>query len=163
MYCPNCGKQNSARQKFCRSCGLSLGKTVESLAEQLPAIDLDKNLQQRKRRVDRWLNITGGTAISIVVGSVLWGIIHEVIIVKGEVLGGSIFLAVVVGIILVALLAVYRDILEKASAKHKLSQSELPLAEETARLAPGSAVEVMASVTEDTTELLTIERERDTH
>ena len=161
MYCPNCGKPNSAEQKFCRSCGLSLGKTVESLAEQLPAIDLDKNLQERKRRVDRWLNITGGTAILIVVGSVLWGIIYEIIIVKGKVLGGSIFLAFVVGLILVALLAVYRDTLEKASSKRKVSQSTLPQTEETARL-PASAGEVMASVTEDTTELLTIERKGDT-
>ena len=162
MYCPNCGKVNSAQQKFCRSCGLSLEKTVESLAEQLPATDLDKKLQDRKRSVDRWLNITGGTAISIVVASVLWGIIYEVIIVKGEVLGGSIFLAVVVGIILVALLAVYRGILEKASAKNKLSQSKLPQADETARLGPGSAAEVMASVTESTTELLKTERTGDT-
>ena len=161
MYCPNCGKTNSAQQKFCRSCGLSLEKVVASLAEQLPASDLDKNLQERKRKVDRWLNITGGTAISIVVASVLWGIIYEVIIVKGELLGGSIFLAVVVGIILVALLAVYRDILEKASTNRKLSQSNLPRGEETARL-PGSPGELMASVTESTTELLKTERTGDT-
>jgi hypothetical protein len=162
MYCPNCGKPNSAEQKFCRSCGLSLEKVAESLAEQLPAVDLDTKLQDRKRRVDRWLNITGGTAISIVVGSVLWGIIYEIIIVKGKVLGGSIFLAVVVGLILVALLAVYRDTLEKASTKRKLPQSTLPQAEETARLLPGSTGEVMSSVTEGTTELLTIERKGDT-
>ena len=162
MYCPNCGKQNSAEQKFCRSCGLSLEKVVASLAEQLSASDFDKNLQERKRKVDRWLNITGGTAISIVVGSVLWGIIYEIIIVKGAVLGGSIFLAFVVGLILVALLAVYRDTLEKASSKHKISQSTLLKVDETARLSPGSGGEVMASVTEDTTELLTIERKGDT-
>jgi len=162
MYCPNCGKQNSAEQKFCRSCGLSLEKVVASLAEQLSASDFDKNLQERKRKVDRWLNITGGTAISIVVGSVLWGIIYEIIIVNGEVLGGSIFLAFVVGLILVALLAVYRDTLEKTSSKHKMLQSTLLKVDETARLSPGSGVEVMASVTEDTTELLTIERKGDT-
>lgn len=162
MYCPNCGKQNSAEQKFCRSCGLSLEKVVASLAEQLSASDFDKNLQERKRKVDRWLNITGGTAISIVVGSVLWGIIYEIIIVNGEVLGGSIFLAFVVGLILVALLAVYRDTLEKTSSKHKMLQSTLLKVDETARLSPGSGGEVMASVTEDTTELLTIERKGDT-
>ena len=161
MYCPNCGKQNSAEQKFCRSCGLSLEKVVESLAEQLPAVDLDRNLQERKRRVDRLFNITAGTAISIVAVSVLWGIIYEIIIKKGEVLGGSIFLAFIVGLILVAFLAFYRDSLEKASTRRKTSQSSLPQAEETARL-PGPTGEVMSSVTESTTELLTIERKRDT-
>ena len=95
-------------------------------------------------------------------GSVLWGIIYEIIIVKGAVLGGSIFLAFVVGLILVALLAVYRDTLEKASSKQKISQSTLLKVDETARLSPGSGGEVMASVTEDTTELLTIERKGDT-
>ena len=162
MYCPNCGKPNSAEQRFCRSCGLSLEKVVESLTEQLPAIDLDRKLQERKRKVDRWLNISGGTAVSIVVASVLWGISYEIIIKKGEVLGGSIFLAFIVGLVLVALLAVYRDSLEKASVKRKSSQTNLPQAEDTARLL-GSSGEVMSSVTESTTELLTTERERDTH
>ena len=163
MYCPNCGKPNSAEQKFCRSCGLSLEKVVESLAEQLPAIDLDRNLQERKRRVDRLFNITAGTAVSIVVVSVLWGVIYEIIIKKQAVLAGSIFLAFIVGLILVASLALYRDSLEKASTKRKLPQSSLPDAEETARLLPGSTGEVMSSVTEGTTELLTIESKGDTH
>ena len=162
MYCPNCGKPNSSEQRFCRSCGLSLEKVVESLVEQLPSIDLE-TLQDRKRRVDRWLKIIGGTAISIVVGSILWGIIYEIIIVKGEVLGGTIFLAVIVGLILVALLAVYRNSLEKASTKRKLSQSSQPPAEETARLLPGAPDALMSSVTERTTELLTIDRKEDMH
>ena len=100
MYCPNCGKTNSAEQKFCRSCGLGLEKIVQSIAEQLPREGLDKQLQDRTRVVDRWLNIIGGTAVSILVVSVLWGIIYKIIIVKGEVLEGSIFLAFVLAIIL---------------------------------------------------------------
>ena len=163
MYCPNCGKPNSAEQRFCRSCGLSLEKTVESLAEQLPAIAPDKELRERKRIVDRLLNVVGGTLISIVVLSVVWGIIYEIIIVKGEVLGGSIFLAVFVALILVALLAFYRDTLVRASAKRKLAQSGLPPAVETARLLAGSRDETMPSVTESTTELITIERKDNTH
>src|SRR6185436_14203021 len=81
MYCPNCGKSNSAEQKFCRSCGLSLEKTVQSLADQLPALELDKQLRERERKVDRLINIVAGSAISIVVVGVLWGIIYEIIIV----------------------------------------------------------------------------------
>lgn len=71
MYCPNCGKENSAEQKFCRLCGLSLEQAVQSLAEQLPALELDKNLRVRQARVDRLITIVAGGAISIVVGGVL--------------------------------------------------------------------------------------------
>lgn len=34
MFCPNCASKNSAEQKFCRSYGMNLLQTVESLAAQ---------------------------------------------------------------------------------------------------------------------------------
>ena len=160
MYCPNCGKPNSAEQRFCRSCGLSLEKTVESLAEQLPAIALDKGIRERKQKIDRWLNVAGGTLISILVVSVIWGIISEIILAKQEVLGGSIFLGFFVALVLSALLAFYRETLVRGAAKRKLSQSGLPEDKETARLA-GSREE-MSSVTERTTELNLMDRKDDT-
>jgi hypothetical protein len=70
---------------------LSLEKIVQSIAEQLPADDLDKHLRDRRRNIDRLLNVTAGIVISIVVGAVLWGIIYEIIIVKGELLGDHCF------------------------------------------------------------------------
>lgn len=158
MYCPNCGRTNSAEQRFCRSCGLSLEKIVESIAEQLTAHELDEHLRDRQRKVDRLLNITAGTVISIVVGAVLWGIIYEIIIVKGELLGGSLFLAFVVGLILVALLAVYRESLVKASTKRSRLEQGTPKAETTAELLPESSAKSIPSITEHTTELLAVEK-----
>jgi hypothetical protein len=35
MYCPNCGKENSGGQRFCRSCGLSLQTLTRVLGEEL--------------------------------------------------------------------------------------------------------------------------------
>ncbi|MEW6212145.1 MAG: zinc-ribbon domain-containing protein [Acidobacteriota bacterium] len=55
MYCPNCGKTNLAEQNFCRSCGLNLEKISHSIAEHLPAEDLDKHIQDRRRIVDCWI------------------------------------------------------------------------------------------------------------
>lgn len=158
MYCPNCGKTNSAEQKFCRSCGLSLEKAVQSLAEQLPALELDKNLRARQRRVDRLINIVAGSAISVVVVSVLWGIIYEIIIVKGEVIKGLFFLTFIVGMILFALLSIYGESLRKAAIKRRLPEPTLPKAADTGRLLSESGVEPIPSVTERTTDLLMEEK-----
>src|SRR3984893_9126742 len=39
MYCPNCGKENSVEQRFCRSCGLSLLTISQALAHEPSAIE----------------------------------------------------------------------------------------------------------------------------
>ena len=40
MYCPDCGKENPAGQKFCRSCGLSLKPISQALAGEVGTADL---------------------------------------------------------------------------------------------------------------------------
>jgi hypothetical protein len=45
MYCPNCGKENSPEQSFCRACGLRLKAISEVLARELSpggAADVDQ-------------------------------------------------------------------------------------------------------------------------
>ena len=160
MYCPNCGKTNSAEQKFCRSCGLSLEKAVQSLAEQLPGLELDKNLRERQLKVDRLITIVVGSAISIVLVGVLWGIIYGIIIVNGQVTVGLFMLAFIVGMILFGLLSMYRDSLRKAAAKRQLSEASPPLVADTGKLLSESRVEPIPSVTEHTTELLLKNRGR---
>ena len=157
MYCPSCGKTNSAEQRFCRSCGLSLEKVVQTLSEQLSATDLDENLLERQRKLQRWIKIIAGCTISIVVGGVLWGIIYEIIIVKGEVIAGSAFLAFIIGLILFALLVVYKESLEKASGKRRTTQPTLPQEGENIKLLPETYLEPVSSVTEHTTGLLKVE------
>ena len=53
MFCPNCGSKNSTQQKFCRSCGLSLEKSAQSLVEQIPA-KIDQSLERRKEKLERF-------------------------------------------------------------------------------------------------------------
>jgi hypothetical protein len=157
MYCPNCGKTNIAGQKFCRLCGLRLEKIAQAIAEQLPAEEVGKPLQDRQRRVERWLHIVAGSTVSLVIGGVIWGILYEIILVKGEVLAGSLFLSFVVGLLLFAGLAVYRDSLLKASGKRQVTPQKMLQVEETANLLPESFSDVKPSVTERTTELLSEE------
>ena len=158
MYCPNCGQATSTEQKFCRSCGLSVEKAAQSLVEQLPAVEPNTRLRERQRRVERLLYMLGGSAAVIFVVSLFWTIVKEIIIGKGHVLGGLIFLAFILGFIVFAVLMLYRESLLKASSKRHSAKSTLPQAEHTARLLPESRVEPIPSVTEHTTELLVAEK-----
>lgn len=157
MYCPNCGKTNSTEQKFCRACGLNLEQTGLSLAQQLPAAELENKLHRRQRQVDRWLAIAGGTAAAILVLGVFWGVIYKVIIIKGNVGEGLGFLGFYIGVILFALLALYRNSLQKAG-KRQLPEATTKPAADTAELLNESHFEPIASVTERTTELLGTEK-----
>jgi hypothetical protein len=162
MYCPNCGKSSAVEQKFCRSCGLSLEKAAQSLVEQLPVKELDKSLQEKQRKVERWLKIVGGSAISLVIISVLWGVIYKIIIVKGDVLAGLVFLGFILGLIIFALLMLYRESLLNRAANRLPSQtSPLPPSESSEKLLPDGYLEPMASITEQTTELLKVKKRDD--
>ena len=156
MYCPNCGKTNSADQKFCRLCGLQLEQVVQSLVQQLTAPDADKTLLERQNNLDRWIKLVAVSTISLLVGAVLWGIIYSIIIVKGEILAGSIFLAIVVGVLLFGLLMLYRESISQKSTKQKSSPDSL--AGDTAKLLSEPCYEPVPSVVERTTELLTVNR-----
>jgi len=157
MYCPNCGKTNSQEQKFCRSCGLRLEQVVQSLVEQLTAPDADKSLVERQHSLDRWIKIVAASTISLFVGAVLVGIIYSIIIVKGEVLAGSIFLAVIIGLVLFALLVLYRESLAQKPSKQKGSLPDAP-ASDTGKVLEESRYEPIPSIVERTTELLTVEK-----
>lgn len=152
MYCPNCGKTNSAEQKFCRSCGLSLDKVLQSLVEQLPPGQLDRNLQERQRKVELWLTIAGGSAATIFVAGTFWAVVYKIIIIKGEVVEGLGFLGFIILIVLCGLLALYRDSLLK-SGKRQLSDPP-PHPADTGKLLSEPRVEPIPSITERTTELL---------
>ena len=55
MYCPGCGKENSAEQRFCRSCGLSLLMISQTLAHELAATkSADTPVEIVKREQKRW-------------------------------------------------------------------------------------------------------------
>ncbi len=49
MFCPNCGLSNHTDQRYCRTCGLRLGKVAESLVDQLPSAESAKRLRQDRR------------------------------------------------------------------------------------------------------------------
>jgi zinc-ribbon domain len=153
MFCPHCGKSNSTEIKFCRSCGLSLDKVKESLAEQLPFAEPDNQLRDKQRRVERLLTFVIGSAFTVFVLAILWALIYKIIIVKGEILEGSIFLGLFVALVAALLMVVYRESLRESIAKRRMSQLSSSENKTTGKL-PEPSFEPIASVTERTTSLL---------
>jgi hypothetical protein len=100
------------------------------------------------------------TAAVVFFVGLFWTVINEIITGEVPLLGGIIFLAFIFGLVVFALLMLYRQSLLKASSKRPFTQPALPEAESTARLLPESYVEPMPTVTERTTELLVAEKKR---
>ena len=151
MHCPNCGIPVPADQRFCPACGLSLPEFSQLLTEKVPTAQED--LQVQKRKIERWrLRLwTGAGAIFYI--ALYWAIISEIIIVKGHVLVGILFLLVVTAISLGGLLILYSSALEKHSAYRRSNQPrEKGDTSPELMLSPPS--ELTSGVTEHTTELL---------
>src|SRR5437868_6639037 len=79
MYCPNCGKENSDEQKFCRSCGLTLQTISQAMADELPPTTTDE------RRVESvsWLQKGWQNPLIYALLLILLGIIITLIGNKG--------------------------------------------------------------------------------
>jgi len=153
MYCPNCGKPNSSEQKYCRACGLNLEDTSRSVTEQLPAALQDQRLAKRRDLVEKILLGLAGVGITAFVLI----LISTIIIAKGNVLGGIVFITFLVGMAVALMLVLYRHSLIEASAKRPLQANdsrETSLPPTTARQLADPYFEPVPSVTEPTTDLL---------
>ena len=165
MHCPNCGHTSSSEQKFCRACGMSLEKVVQLLSELSPAVRQEAALSTREERLRRAaqragvaLFASGGVVLFI---AICWAIIAKIIIGKGEVLQGTIFLAIFLGIVVGGTLLGLSVPSSKATPAP--AQPTLPADDPTVRLLSEPRLEpVPGSVTDRTTELLTVERRADT-
>jgi zinc-ribbon domain len=161
MYCPNCGNQTSTEQNFCRSCGLGLEKIAQSLAEQLPT-QIDANQQKQKERIEK----QGVIALSIfaagIIGLLLYLVVYKVIFVQGRTLEGLgilAFLALISsGLVSVYLFAKANEVGQKNKTR-EISGSDEPLpSTRTAKLLREGYFEPVPTVTERTTDLLTVEK-----
>jgi len=163
MYCPNCGNQNSADQKFCRSCGLGLQKVAQTLSEQLPT-KLDVSLQQKKERLEK----LGVAALSVfgvgVAIPVLYGIFYKMMYTQGKFIAGLGLLALIIvlgcGLLSVILFAKANEVKETPAKGPLPNKPELQPQADTRELPEHSAPETpVFSVTDRTTELLRARKE----
>jgi len=150
MHCPNCGVESSAKQKFCRACGLSLERFTQLLAELLPDGE-DENVARARRRLrqlEKAAKIAGWTA-----GSAL-GIVFAVLGVltmMSHLGGGIVLLLFGVGVIGTMLVLMYQSSLNKQVSGRFPSQPTPPSAETTNRLLSEDQSRIAMSVTEQTT------------
>jgi hypothetical protein len=172
MFCPNCGTETEAGQKYCRACGLGVGKLAGLISEQLPAGALERStpeevarLLRRKRGVERLLVGLGLTAGSVFAVAMVAMIITKIIIGKGQLLQGGLLLALIIAAVAALALVFYRETLTESLAARGVSPEKEKLLAEgaaTSKLLPESQFEPVPSVTDRTTELLTAERKRTT-
>jgi hypothetical protein len=162
MYCPNCGKQTSTEQKFCRACGLGLETIAQSLGEQLPA-RMDQSLVARKERLEK----LGVGALSVfglgVLGFLLYAV-GQKLSAQGSLLAVLAMVGLVImlgcGLLSVILFARAKELGEQAN-KRQLQPNEIETGGSTRELLPEGRFEPIPTVTERTTELLFAEK-RDT-
>ena len=157
MYCPNCGAKNSIEQNFCRACGLSLEKTALSLSEQLPA-KVDQSVQAQKERLEKLgvaaLSVFGLGVLSLLVYGIGIKLIDKGVLGILATLGVLIML--VCGLGSVILFARAKELEEKSSKRRQPSLSSGR--ETTKELLSEGHFEPVPTVTERTTELLTVDK-----
>jgi hypothetical protein len=158
MYCPSCGNKNSEQQKFCRSCGLGLEKVAQTLIEQLPT-KTDRSLQERKERLER----LGMAALSVfgiaVLGLFLYYAFISLMAEKGVLIATLLtlvgFIVIGCGLLSVILFAKANE-LKEAGAKRQIEEPPATDAATGKLLDPHH--QPAFSVTDRTTELLTVDR-----
>ena len=160
MHCPGCGTEAPVTQKFCRSCGFSLEKVPQLVAEQLSKSEetldsaVTEKLQQRQKKIERWLSITGVGFTALMALSVLVGLIYLLLAGSLPIVPGIVILTLVLGGSVAGFLAMYSENLRKTlSGSSSLGSKQLPEGE-TAKLSLEAYDGPFVSVTERTTNLL---------
>lgn len=158
MYCPNCGTKTSIDQNFCRACGLGLDKIALSLTEQLPTKP-NLSLEQKKERFEK----LGVAALSVfglgVLSLIIYGVVYKMIISEGDLLTAlaavGFIIMIACGLASVVLFAKAKETSQEAT---KRKPQDLSSGDSTKELLTEGHFEPVPTVTERTTELLTVEK-----
>jgi hypothetical protein len=160
MFCPNCGANNSTEQKFCRSCGLNLEKTAESVLEQLPTAQI-ANVLKHEKLIEKFGNfVFGGFCVVVLVAITagLWYIVTNVLIGKTNVFTAVLLIAFIVFAFLTLVYLVLNEALKEKKQKiNPALDNELSGRKDTSKLLEEKHFEPVRSVTKNSTGLIFVE------
>ena len=147
MYCPNCGKDNSNEQRFCRSCGLSLQVISQVLGNEPSASESDDiSIEIIKREQKKWQNPFMYGFLMLTLGII--------IVIFGKTLLGEQLVAdigTVMAFLGIGLLGFKGVSLMLSQSSSSPQSKALPEGEATTKLPPASQFGTLPSVTEHTT------------
>ena len=156
MFCPSCGNEDRADQKYCRSCGLKLDAVLQVVADQFPS-DEYAAMQRSKRIVER----LGTASLSIagligLMSLIFAAALYKLILFGPEVLFGASAIALMVFLLFGARFIGYSKLFLRFE---KVNPQSAPLDEfspeqTTAKLLEDRFFEPVPSVTENSTDLL---------
>lgn len=152
MYCPNCGNQAAAEQKFCRCCGLELQAISHAVAQQLTGKTGTMPTQSdaaQLARMSRWL--FGGICV-LISGMALLAVSRMLELDKAVGLGGV--FTVLLGVLIASYGVISPMLHPPKTVRQNPQPAELPAAETTSKLALASGAEPVPSVVEETTRTL---------
>ena len=160
MFCPNCGNKTSSDQKFCRACGLGLEKIALSLNEQVPA-RVERSLLEKKEKFEK----LGVAALSVfglgILSFLVYAIGYKLMVSQGNVWAALAIIGFVImaacGLASVILFAKANEV-EKEASKRPAPQNLASGSESTKELLTEGHFEPIPTVTDRTTELLTVDR-----
>ncbi len=162
MFCPNCGANNTTEQSFCRSCGLKLDQIAADLLAQVPSAESSEILR-RERLLEKFGGIafTGfGIVLLIGVISLIYMIITKMILGGQSIFGGIILIAFIVfAVLTLAYVVIREDLKERKEKVNPTLKNELAGARAAAKSLEEKPFEPVPSVTENTTDLLYVEKE----
>lgn len=161
MFCPNCGANNSTEQRFCRSCGLNLEQTAESLLMQIPA-GKSPRLQKPDSALEKFGKFAFIGFVAIVLAFIA-GLIFALVqyAIKHEGAERLIGIGMILFIVFAALMLVYVYLAQamKDRKVRDLDDNEEYLEnKETAPLLEDKPFTPISSIVEDTTDRLHVKQ-----